>query len=100
MSHCALLNTILLNSNNSLVTKFELSLYLLILDVAIGAPYEDDLSGCVYVYNGYKDGLWPKYSQRISAKQFDPTPKGFGIAISPAADLNNDDIKGEIYQIL
>ena len=53
----------------------------------------------MYVYNGYKDGLWAKYSQRISAKQFNPIPKGFGIAISPAADLNNDNINGNLSKI-
>ena len=63
-------------------------------DVAIGAPYEDDWTGAVYVYNGYKGGLWDMYSQKIVARQLDSGLRAFGHAISKSMDVNSDDIKG------
>lgn len=66
---------------------------MVILDIAIGAPYEDS-SGVLYVYNGYREGVWPKYTQRIAASLISSTLNGFGISISNAADTNFDDIQG------
>ena len=65
-------------------------------DIAIGAPYEDDNKGVVYVYNGYPGGLWPKYSQRIAAVDISTGLAGFGISISNAADINSDNIEGNV----
>jgi len=65
-------------------------------DIAIGAPFEDDNRGAVYVYNGYKSGLWPKYSQKIKAASITNgmSLRGFGASVAKAADLNGDRIKG------
>ncbi|XP_052798087.1 integrin alpha-9-like isoform X2 [Mya arenaria] len=67
-------------------------------DIAIGAPYEDDLHGAVYIYNGYKKGLWPTFSQRIAAIALPNGLSlfGFGASIARAADLNGDGIKDTI----
>lgn len=33
------------------------------IDVAIGAPQEDDLRGAIYIYNGGADGISSAFSQ-------------------------------------
>ena len=53
-----------------------------ILDIIIGAPYENDGSGVVYVYNGGQLGVSPFYTQRISPLTHGWGVTGFGFAIS------------------
>ncbi|XP_060600943.1 integrin alpha-2-like [Ruditapes philippinarum] len=52
-------------------------------DIAIGAPYEADGVGAVYIYNGYSGGLWPRYTQRILGTTISPGIKSFGAALTP-----------------
>ncbi|KAL3832410.1 hypothetical protein ACJMK2_024057 [Sinanodonta woodiana] len=59
-------------------------------DIAVGAPYEDENVGCVYIYNGYTGGLWSTYTQRISGKSIQSGLRGFGISFSRAIDTNGD----------
>ncbi|XP_076328062.1 integrin alpha-9-like isoform X2 [Tachypleus tridentatus] len=62
------------------------------LDVAIGAPYEDD-RGAVYIYNGSPEtGLKPKFSQRIFAADVDQNYnlRGFGISIAKSIDVDDN----------
>ncbi|KAK3589630.1 hypothetical protein CHS0354_043090 [Potamilus streckersoni] len=61
-------------------------------DVAVGAPYEDEDVGAVYIYNGYRGGLWSKFTQRISGKSVQSGLKGFGISFSRAIDINGDQV--------
>ncbi|KAK3589627.1 hypothetical protein CHS0354_043086 [Potamilus streckersoni] len=63
-------------------------------DIAIGAPYEDEDVGAVYIYNGYTGGLWSKFTQRISGKSVQSGLKGFGISFSRAIDINGDQVNG------
>ncbi|KAL4710657.1 hypothetical protein ACJJTC_003293 [Scirpophaga incertulas] len=55
-------------------------------DVAIGAPWENDGMGVVYVYRGTSYGLNNRYSQRILAEG----AMGFGISISKGYDVDNN----------
>ncbi|KAF5292281.1 hypothetical protein FQA39_LY03315 [Lamprigera yunnana] len=57
-------------------------------DVAIGAPYEDENSGVLYIHRGTPYGLSSEPSQRIVGKEFVPTIKGFGISISKPTDID------------
>ncbi|XP_023245355.1 integrin alpha-4 [Copidosoma floridanum] len=61
-------------------------------DVAVGAPYEDDGRGAIYIYSGSGDReLFLKPSQRIVAKDLSLALWGFGHSLSePARDVNGD----------
>ena len=69
-------------------------------DVVIGAPYEDDMQGAIYIYNGCKTGLWPHFSQRIPAATMATGLMSFGISFSRSEDMNNDDVNGEYFNSL
>lgn len=69
--------------------------YVKIVDVAIGAPYEDDGWGAVYIYNGCPTGLATKPSQIISARQVYDHLRGFGYSISNPADIDANGYKGK-----
>ncbi|KAI5642733.1 FG-GAP repeat domain-containing protein [Phthorimaea operculella] len=55
-------------------------------DIAVGAPYENDGVGAVYIYKGSAEGLSKKYLQRIVAAE----AKGFGISISKGVDYDSN----------
>lgn len=59
-------------------------------DLAVGAPYEDESGGAVYIFNGNRDGVSRKRSQRLIGTRFSPTMRGFGISISEPRDVNRD----------
>ncbi|RWS22803.1 Integrin alpha-9-like protein [Leptotrombidium deliense] len=61
-------------------------------DIAVGAPYENDGKGSVYIFHGSKDGINIHYSQRISASDHLSTHNlmGFGISLSHAIDVDNN----------
>ncbi len=57
-------------------------------DVAIGAPYEDENTGAVYIYRGYAGGIRRTYSQRIAAREILPGLVSFGSSISGGMDID------------
>ncbi|KAL4221895.1 integrin [Mactra antiquata] len=59
-------------------------------DIVIGAPYENDNEGSIYVYNGCTDGLWSRYSQRITGSSVSSGLTSFGISFSKPVDMNDD----------
>ncbi|XP_037608062.1 integrin alpha-1 isoform X1 [Sebastes umbrosus] len=61
-------------------------------DVAIGAPFENDHRGAVYIYHGDKTSLKEKFVQRIPAGGDGVKVKFFGQSIHGAMDLNGDGI--------
>uniref|UniRef100_A0A4W6C4J1 Integrin subunit alpha 1 n=1 Tax=Lates calcarifer TaxID=8187 RepID=A0A4W6C4J1_LATCA len=61
-------------------------------DVAIGAPFENDHRGAVYIYHGDKDSLKEKFVQRIPAGGDGGDMKFFGQSIHGVMDLNEDGI--------
>ncbi|XP_063817970.1 integrin alpha-2 [Pseudophryne corroboree] len=61
-------------------------------DVVVGAPLENQNSGAVYIYNGYKNTIRTKYSQKILGSLFTPPLQFFGRSLNGHADLNGDSI--------
>lgn len=47
-------------------------------DLAVGAPYENDGHGAVYIYHGSKQGIEDRRPQAIYGKQFEPALRTFG----------------------
>lgn len=60
------------------------------LDIAVGAPYESDRRGAVYIFRGSSKGLITEYSQMIFAGELDASLRGFGIAISRGVDVDSN----------
>uniref|UniRef100_A0A8C3IBI1 VWFA domain-containing protein n=1 Tax=Chrysemys picta bellii TaxID=8478 RepID=A0A8C3IBI1_CHRPI len=60
------------------------------MDVAIGAPMEDDNHGALYIFHGEKGGVSPQYKQRIVGSQFPSRLHYFGRAVSGGTDLTGD----------
>lgn len=58
-------------------------------DVAIGAPYENNV-GAVYIYLGSKAGLMVPHVQRIPASVAHSNARGFGISISRGLDVDGN----------
>ncbi|XP_076048766.1 integrin alpha-PS5-like [Oratosquilla oratoria] len=72
-------------------------------DLLVGAPYEDDGVGAVYVYLGSSDGLRSTFSQRLSPLQMTSwvgrggggglvpdNIRGFGMSISRGVDVDRN----------
>ena len=63
-------------------------------DIVIGAPYENDMEGAIYVYNGCKKGVFPRFSQRIAGSTVSAGIKSFGAALSKSYNMNDDNVNG------
>ncbi|XP_036889544.1 LOW QUALITY PROTEIN: integrin alpha-D-like, partial [Sturnira hondurensis] len=62
-----------------------------LMDVAIGAPGEQENQGAVYLFHGTSGlGISPSHSQRITGSQFSPRLQHFGQSLSGSQDLTLD----------
>uniref|UniRef100_A0A8C4SMT6 VWFA domain-containing protein n=1 Tax=Erpetoichthys calabaricus TaxID=27687 RepID=A0A8C4SMT6_ERPCA len=61
-----------------------------LMDIAIGAPLEDDNRGSVYIFHGSANGMNSRYSQRIEGRLLSPDLQFFGQSIHGAMDINGD----------
>ncbi|XP_071451532.1 integrin alpha-PS4-like [Hetaerina americana] len=60
-------------------------------EIAVGAPYENDGCGVVYIYSGSVNGIITKPVQQLFAHDTYPLLRGFGISISPhPADIDRN----------
>lgn len=60
-------------------------------DLAVGAPYENDGSGTVYIYQGSSNGLRDRPSQIIEGNYFYPPIRTLGFSFNSAAsDFDNN----------
>ena len=62
----------------------------------VGAPYEEDQRGAIYIYLGGSSGISPSYSQRIPASELSPLLRGFGISISHGLDMDDNKYSGQL----
>ncbi|XP_060110957.1 integrin alpha-M [Heteronotia binoei] len=60
------------------------------MDVAIGAPMEDENRGALYIFQGNYGSINQKYSQHIQGSQFPNQLHYFGQAIAAGRDLTED----------
>uniref|UniRef100_A0A8C8S9H1 VWFA domain-containing protein n=1 Tax=Pelusios castaneus TaxID=367368 RepID=A0A8C8S9H1_9SAUR len=60
------------------------------MDVAIGAPLENNNHGAVYIFHGENRGFNSQYRQRIEGAQFPSRLHYFGQAVSGGTDLTGD----------
>ncbi|XP_037669749.1 LOW QUALITY PROTEIN: integrin alpha-D [Choloepus didactylus] len=62
-----------------------------LMDVAIGAPGEQDNQGAVYLFHGTSGlGISPSHSQRITGPPLSPRLQYFGQSLSGGQDLTQD----------
>ncbi|XP_076997260.1 integrin alpha-D isoform X2 [Tamandua tetradactyla] len=62
-----------------------------LMDMAIGAPGEQENRGTVYLFHGTSGlGISPAHSQRISGSQLSPRLQHFGQSLSGGQDLTQD----------
>lgn len=69
-------------------------------DLAVGAPYEENNSGTVYIFRGHKNGLRTKPSQIIKGKAVGSDILGFGISISRPVDVDHNHYEGCFYKVI
>ena len=65
---------------------------LFISDIVVGAPYEDDMKGTVYLYHGGATRL--TLAQMIQSRDFGSDLKSFGWYISATYDIDNNNYPG------
>lgn len=63
------------------------------LDIAIGAPFEEDGKGAIYIFNGYQGKFWHRPSQIIKASSINSNLKEFGMYLSQF----NMDVDDNLY---
>ena len=59
-------------------------------DIAIGAPFEDDNRGAIYIFNKAED----TFTQHIKAEQLDSGLRAFGFQISAPFDIDKNTYNG------
>lgn len=93
---CSLLPPISLNGSVDLLMYPTFSC----ADIAVGAPYEDNGQGAVYIFHGHPEITNLKMAERIAARQFNPLFSssqillGFGSSISTGNDIDNNGTPG------
>ena len=72
------------------------------IDVVVGAPYEDNGSGAVYIYHGTVSGVHRGYSQRISLVDTHRQLTTVGYSLAGEIDLDGNGYPGRlaIYRLV
>eukprot|EP00794_Sanderia_malayensis_P003151 gene3151-3620_t len=59
-------------------------------DFIVGAPYEDDFAGAIYIYHGTLKGPSNTYSQRVSASKLDTKLRALGRSLAAGIDMDGN----------
>ncbi len=59
-------------------------------DLVVGAPYDDDGAGAIYIYMGSVDGVMKQYAQKISSLQMGSGIRTFGWSLSAGMDVDRN----------
>lgn len=70
-----------------------LSPFCFLTDLIVGAPYEQDNKGAIYIFNGGAPRMETMYSQRILAADINNDLRGFGFSLSK----NTIDVDSNTY---
>lgn len=65
----------------------------------MGAPYEDDGAGAVYIYRGSAGGLVITVSQKLVPRDVGLNLRGFGISLSRGADVDKNGYAGAVKNL-
>ena len=96
MKHKLYYKTDLADSSKFKVTIFRFAFKIVsfyFTDLIIGAPYEDNNKGAIYVFNGGSPKMTDTYSQRILASNVNSNLRGFGFSLSKS----NIDVDANTY---
>lgn len=64
-------------------------------DVLVGAPYENDGIGCIYLFNSKGSILMKKPSQKIEGTLIKSNIRSFGISFSRTVDIDQNGYPGK-----
>lgn len=69
--------------------------------MAVGAPYEDEGRGVVYIFNGHQGKFWPQPTQMIKGRSITgQNLMGFGLYLSQfKMDVDDNTYEGKFNQI-
>lgn len=70
-----------------------LTSFCFLTDLIVGAPYEQDNKGAIYIFNGGSPRMETMYSQRILAADINSDLRGFGFSLSK----NTIDVDSNTY---
>nr|XP_022310749.1 integrin alpha-8-like isoform X1 [Crassostrea virginica] len=58
-------------------------------EIVVGAPFEADGRGAVYVFNGHRSGIWSEFTQHVQARNVNMLLRGFGVSFSRPMSIEN-----------
>lgn len=61
----------------------------ILAEIVVGAPFEADGRGAVYVFNGHRSGIWSEFTQHVQARHVNMLLRGFGVSFSRPMSIEN-----------
>ncbi|KAI5086526.1 integrin alpha-X-like [Silurus meridionalis] len=61
-----------------------------VMELAVGAPQEEQGKGAIYIFTSYRGGFRPKHTQRVCGTTVGQALQYFGLSLHSVGDLNSD----------